>query len=180
MTMPGPVNVVKEEAPSVERRRIYEYSVVSATSKETFEQTCGSKLYEKWEPVGGVYVLNPLFIRPTYYQSFRRSFKVSQHPFIYVLVRTDLSPEQIVVQTSHAVLELSRTKPVDTADHPSIIVCGIKSEEKLRRLNDEFSQFKPVAFHEPDRDNEMTAVAIGPIYGDDRQAFRKFNLLRIK
>ena len=77
MTMPGPVNVVKEEAPSVERRRIYEYSVVSATSKETFEQTCGSKLYEKWEPVGGVYVLNPLFIRPTYYQSFRRSFKVS-------------------------------------------------------------------------------------------------------
>lgn len=76
MTMPGPVNVVKEESQKAERR-IYEYSIVSATSKETFEQTCGSKLYEKWEPVGGVYVLNTFLFKPTYYQSFRRSFKVS-------------------------------------------------------------------------------------------------------
>lgn len=79
MTIPGIKQVEEhsELSPAKSERRIYEYTIVSAVSKEQFEQTCGSKLYEKWEPVGGVYVLNPLFIRPTYYQSFKRSFRVS-------------------------------------------------------------------------------------------------------
>lgn len=44
--------------------------------------------------------------------------------------------------------------------------------ERLMRL-----QIPHCAFREPDRDNELTAIAAGPIVGDARKHFRRYRCL---
>lgn len=45
--------------------------------------------------------------------------------------------------------------------------------EKLVNLGVRF-----VEWHEPDRKNELTAIASEPIWGERRKLFRNFNLLK--
>jgi hypothetical protein len=60
--------------------------------------------------------------------------------------------------------------------HPHLVLIGIADErqlfqcaERLRRLHIDFCPF-----HEPDRDNELTAVATAPISGADRRHFKRY------
>lgn len=109
------------------------------------------------------------------------ALKFFYHPYMYILIRNDLSHEQKAVQSCHAAIEATREfiKPGDV--HPSVIICQVKSEHKLQKcceeLKDKGINFK--TFREPDRNNEMTALATEPLFGKEREAFKRFQLLRI-
>lgn len=100
---------------------------------------------------------------------------------MYVFVREDLPIPQIAVQSSHACIEA--TKAFDIAsleDHPSVIIIGIKNEQKLHQVRKYLmeSGIRHVHFYETDMDDQLTALATEPVHGERRKLFRKFQLLK--
>lgn len=66
-------------------------------------------------------------------------------------------------------------------DHPHFVLTCVKDESelikwicKIKQSNLECSIWK-----EPDMSNEITAVAVQPVYGDQRRFFRKLKLLGV-
>ena len=59
-------------------------------------------------------------------------------------------------------------------------MCGVKAETQLetvcKRLKDQGIRF--ISFREPDIGNQLTSVCTEPIFGADRDFFRKFQLLK--
>lgn len=104
-----------------------------------------------------------------------------QTPYLYVLVRTDLSLAQQAVQAAHAVIEASPSIPSEL-QHPHLILCGVKSEsqlsESLQRLRE--AGIQCYEWREDDLDNQLTSIATEPVYGEDREHFNKFQLLTMK
>jgi hypothetical protein len=94
-------------------------------------------------------------------------------------VRYDLPHPQQVVQACHAALEAARFLLPPDLPHPHLVVCGVADERHLYRCVERFRRLgvshRP--FHEPDRDNEMTAIATGPIFGSRRRIFRRYRCL---
>jgi peptidyl-tRNA hydrolase len=87
---------------------------------------------------------------------------------LYIIVRDDLSPGQQAVQGMHAlrqfVAECSDADIFWFATSNTLAVLSVPNERALgvlyRKAKD---RSVPVAaFREPDRDNEMTSIAIGP------------------
>lgn len=87
---------------------------------------------------------------------------------LHLVTRADLSPGQQAVQAAHALREWTQHHPAEdrhwyeksntlaflAAQNESALLC-LLSEAEARGI--------PCAgFREPDRDNELTAVAIGP------------------
>ncbi len=106
---------------------------------------------------------------------------MTQDKYIYILVRRDLSPIQQLVQATHAGIESARQfLPIDH-EHPHLVVCGVKGEEQLKNtVNKLKSQgIRFAEFIEPDRNNELTAAATAPIFGEDRRYFKNFNCLKL-
>jgi hypothetical protein len=100
------------------------------------------------------------------------------HPYSYVIVRRDLSPAQKAVQSCHASIEAARAfhKPGDV--HPSVIICEVKSEDKLKMVMSQIEgQVRFKAFQEPDIGNQFTAFATEPLLGNKRDLFRRFQLI---
>lgn len=101
-------------------------------------------------------------------------------PYVYVLVRKDLTPEQITVQACHAAIEAAPLIPPDL-DHPHLVVCGVNSETHLEqaayRLEKAGIRYRP--FREADIDDQLTAIATEPIFGEDRRHFKKYNCLKM-
>jgi len=118
---------------------------------------------------------------------------MKEHGYVYVIVRTDLSAPQIAVQSCHAVIEMMKSHVENEVlssymgcgtrhpkEHPSVIICGVKSLVKLENTIDKLYN-EDICFHEfrePDIGNELTAIATPPIYGDERKFFRKYQLLK--
>lgn len=97
-----------------------------------------------------------------------------------MITRRDLSFEQQACQAIHAARLSARDFPF--REEPHLCLCTVKNEarlqlelEKLRSLGIEISEWR-----EPDRNNELTAIATGPIRGDQRRLFRNFQLLRVE
>lgn len=102
---------------------------------------------------------------------------------MYVFVREDLSPEQQCVQCAHSCIEA--TKAFCSGDqqewvHPHLVVCGVPDEAALDRvmLRLETKSINYRAFCEPDRNNEITAIATSPIRGKLRKVFSGYRLLK--
>lgn len=95
------------------------------------------------------------------------------------MVRSDLSPPQICVQSGHAILEACKNFNYQDYEHPSIIILHVKNENKLYQASQYClkNQIKHVCFYEPDRGNELTAFATEPIFDDRRHLFRRYNCL---
>ncbi len=93
------------------------------------------------------------------------------------MVRSDLSQAQQAVQGIHAAIEMARSGHLSPI-HPHIVLCEVRDEHALKACYDRLSArgVQCVRFHEPDRDNELTAVATEPVIGDARKAFRKLKL----
>jgi hypothetical protein len=106
--------------------------------------------------------------------------KLFGHAYMYVLVRNDLSIPQQAVQASHAAIESARKhlKPGD--EHPSVIICSIKNENKLLKCAEEFKAagIDHTIFREPDIGNAATALASRPMIGKERKAFSRFQLMK--
>jgi len=80
---------------------------------------------------------------------------------IYVLVRRDLSKSQQAVQGGHALAEYLLRGPATLWDNGTLVYLGVRNEGELkfwgRWLKDKGHQV--VDFKEPDRNNELTAIA---------------------
>ena len=105
-------------------------------------------------------------------------------PTFYLLVRTDLPCEQIAVQAIHAALESFRSIClgqlcclVGDTEHPHVVLCGVESEEMLLQECASMASkgINLTEWREPDKNNELTAVASGIV--TDRKPFRHWKLL---
>ena len=108
---------------------------------------------------------------------------MSDHGYVYVFVRNDLSYAQKAVQSAHAAVEACRWYLDEDLPHPSIIILVVKNEAKLKKVEEEIKNMEGGVFHyeafrEPDMGNEMTAIATGPLYGDQRDMFKRYQLLK--
>jgi hypothetical protein len=99
------------------------------------------------------------------------------NPYVYVLVRKDLSYPQRVVQAGHVLWEVSKTMTLDT--HPSVIICGSENEKTLEKesLRIERSGLRVFTFREPDLDNKITAIAVVARNIHDRKLLKRYQLL---
>jgi hypothetical protein len=93
-------------------------------------------------------------------------------------VRNDLTPAQKAVQSSHCAFEAA--KQLETVpEHPNFVLLSIKNETKLKKVKEEFDSdgFKTFPFIEPDLNDSMTAFAVGYVSGQDREKFKKYQLV---
>lgn len=98
-------------------------------------------------------------------------------------MREDLSTPQQAVQSCHACIEAtSAFKLQELEDHPSVIICGIKNENKLKETRKYLieNQIRHVHFCESDLNDQLTSLATEPIFGEKRSLFKRFQLLRSK
>ena len=87
---------------------------------------------------------------------------------LYLVTRQDLSPAQQAVQSCHAALQFALEWPVAAKDWAldsnTIVLLTMEDEKELLGLSQKALK-KGVAhsaFTEPDRNDELTAVAIAP------------------
>jgi hypothetical protein len=84
-----------------------------------------------------------------------------------------------VVQACHASLEAARAFLPSDREHPFVIVCGVRDEQRLARCLDDLDSagiaFK--AFFEPDLGDQLTALATEPLSGPRRKALGDLRLL---
>jgi hypothetical protein len=79
-------------------------------------------------------------------------------------------------------MEAIRHYPLPVEVIPNLVVFGISNEKKLicvqEKLNTLGVKFR--TFVEPDRDNEITALATEPVNGEVRKIFKKYQLLKLR
>jgi hypothetical protein len=63
--------------------------------------------------------------------------------------------------------------------HPYLVVCAIPSERQLFQCLDHLrrSGIACRTFHEPDRNNELTAIGTEPVCGQRRRLFKRYRCL---
>lgn len=98
-------------------------------------------------------------------------------PYIYIFVRTDLTPSQQIVQASHAALEMGNAiKNGIIGIHMVLIDAG--TQDKLKEISS-FLHKKLIhhtIFWEPDFDTGYTAIATEPLFGDQRIPMKRYKL----
>lgn len=101
---------------------------------------------------------------------------MNEHKYMYVIVRNDLSGPQKAVQSAHAAIESGRRYLKEGEEHPSVIILIVKNERKLIELQDKIP-YDHVVFREPDIGNQVTAIATKPLVGEEREFFKRYQLL---
>ena len=99
-------------------------------------------------------------------------------PYTYCFIRKDLPLAQQIIQAAHATQEITKR-----LEHPEqtchFILLEATDESQLSdikmKLND--TGIAHELFYEPDVD-EHTAITTEPIYGKDRNFFRKFKFYK--
>ena len=102
-------------------------------------------------------------------------------PYSYVLVRKDLSHSQRVVQSCHAIQEVTMENP-EAYKNTHMIVLQVENESHLKEVTQQLGRFKRVlkfhTFFESDDDVGFTALATSPITNRYvRNFFSNFELL---
>lgn len=96
------------------------------------------------------------------------------------MVRNDLTPSQVAVQSSHACIESARHYLQEDSRHPHLVLVKVKNELRLTKLIDELNHhgIKFRNFIEPDLNYTLTALATEPIQADSpiRGFFKRFSL----
>ncbi len=80
----------------------------------------------------------------------------------------------------HAAIEAARDGLIpQSIAHPHLVFCSAPTESALRtymaKLDIHDIKYRP--FYEPDRNNELTAIATEPIMGSHRRHFRNIPLV---
>lgn len=87
---------------------------------------------------------------------------------LYIVVRNDLGPGAQIAQSVHAFREFieehRETEKTWYQESNTIVILAVKDEPELKSLMATCSDLRlPCSsFREPDRNNEFTAIAIGP------------------
>jgi hypothetical protein len=97
-------------------------------------------------------------------------------PYTYLIVRTDLSYPQQIVQASHAALEAG-TK---YGPHSHLVLLSAKNEQELIDSAEKLSKvgISYQMFFEPDNQAGYTALCTRPLQGVERKPMKQFALLR--
>lgn len=119
----------------------------------------------------------------------------------FIVVRQDISPEQQMVQFGHAVAtmaydvgkehsmdeeskeHLELKFPEDVRVHElNFVVCGVKNKEEVEGAAEYIHScgYTVHKFYESDLNNELTAVASGPVPSHRRHFMRRYKLLKFK
>lgn len=93
----------------------------------------------------------------------------------YVLIRKDLSPSQQAVQGGHALAEFLLKGPATNWTNGTLVYLGVKNEQELYKWMHklEMDNIQYSTFTEPDRNNEITALATDNQY----PSFKKLQLI---
>lgn len=107
---------------------------------------------------------------------FFKFLKNPQHVYSYVFVRNDLTSAQKAVQGGHAIAEYYK---LHDKLHYSLIYLVVKDEKKLKNTVKELIEhgINFTIFREPDKNNELTAVATEPLNDSRRKVLKRFMLL---
>jgi hypothetical protein len=101
-----------------------------------------------------------------------------------VIVRADLPPEQIIVQSCHAVERATSNYSRDgpPLPVPNLIVLAVPTERDLLSHADRLQEngIPLSVFQEPDIGNQATALATGIVRGDARKLFRNLKLIKFQ
>lgn len=103
----------------------------------------------------------------------------NETPYVYVITRKDLPASYQAVQSCHAGIEGAK------AFHPPkdhyLVICTVKNEAQLHKAMSQLdlAKIKYIQFNEPDINNELTAICSEVVCGSQREAFKKYQLLRI-
>lgn len=101
-------------------------------------------------------------------------------PYSYVVVRSDLDDAIRVVQSCHAIQEVTMENP-DQHKNTHMIVLQVPSQADLVRIETILKRYKRIKFHmfhEPDNDLGYTALATAPIVNRYlRSVFANYQLL---
>lgn len=90
------------------------------------------------------------------------------HPKLYLVTREDLRPGDQATQSAHAAFTFSyQHGPIFRAwyeDSQVLVLLAVPDEAALAALRDEAKALNlpVVSFHEPDMDDDLTAIAIAP------------------
>ena len=97
-------------------------------------------------------------------------------PYIYMFVREDMSHPQQIIQTAHAVDELSKTG-IKNGAH--MVLFGARDERELVDASCylEAHGIKHHMFFEPDM-MAHTSIATEPLIGNQRQPLKRFRTKR--
>jgi hypothetical protein len=105
-----------------------------------------------------------------------------ENQYVYILVRKDLSREQVCVQSCHAALEASRHFINPQEHHPSIVILQVANEDELnvasKHLTENGIRFKE--FRESYYQNSLTAIATEMISGPQRAHLKGYSLLTFR
>ncbi|MCI0639056.1 MAG: hypothetical protein L0Y72_20615 [Gemmataceae bacterium] len=79
----------------------------------------------------------------------------------------------------HAAMEASRQFLSTDSDHPHLVLCGVASEVRLLAAADHLHRhdIRSALFREPDRANEVTALATEPLTAEKRRFLHRFRCL---
>lgn len=87
---------------------------------------------------------------------------------LHLVTRSDLSPGQQAVQAAHALREFVREHPEEDLrwykGSNTLALLAVEDEDSLQELlsRAQLRRIPCSGFWEPDRDDELTAIAIGP------------------
>lgn len=100
--------------------------------------------------------------------------------YVYVVSRADLPRNHQAVQIAHAAIAATFSYGEPKNTHPHLVLCTVKGETELTELFEDLKQKgTPVcAYREDDMDDAMTAIATGPLRGDERKPLRRLKLLK--
>jgi len=85
----------------------------------------------------------------------------------------------MVVQASHACIEATKAYLHPELEHPHLVVIGVNDESRLYKCASKLDKvgIRYKTFLESDRNDEATAIATEPIFGEARQHFKNYTLL---
>lgn len=85
------------------------------------------------------------------------------------------------MQGIHAAIEISRSGNIPPSiPHPHVVFCSVRDEWALEVCCERLSANGIIfsRFIEPDRNNELTAIATAPVNGEARKLFRRLKLVK--
>jgi len=99
---------------------------------------------------------------------------------MYIFLRKDIDSTYQIIQAGHALFEHAHTLNEKPSDISSFCLLEAKDEDDLEKIASELEMknINFTMFHEPDYDTGYTAIAAGPIYGNERKKFRKYRTFK--
>jgi hypothetical protein len=100
-------------------------------------------------------------------------------PYVYVIIRRDLSFEQQIVQTNHACVAAARFYDNAVAN-THLVLLEAKDEDELLMISKRLAaqDIGHEVFYEPDNAIGYSALATEPLINERRKSLRRYRLYR--